>query len=79
MIDLVSSGGGAPDWQKAARNVVAAYLNASWGMPFPYTPEGVAQLWADAVSGNNGMTFIEVHNLLGAANSPQDGFCPVGK
>jgi pyruvate/2-oxoglutarate/acetoin dehydrogenase E1 component len=76
---LVSSGGGADDYQKAARNVVAAYLNAKWGMPFPYTPEGVAQLWAAAVDENDPMTFIEVHNMLSAANSPQDGFCPVGK
>jgi hypothetical protein len=79
MYDLVTSGGSAPDWQKAARNVVAAYLNASWGMAFPYSPAGIAQLWDDAVLGNNGVTFIEVHNLLGAANTPQNGTCPAGQ
>jgi hypothetical protein len=77
MYDLVSTGGAAHDWQKAARNVVAAYLNASWGMAFPYTTDEVSQLWTDAVNGDR--VFLEVHNLLGAANSPMDGFCPIGK
>jgi hypothetical protein len=78
MIDLVSTGGSAPDWRKAARNVVAAYLNASWGMVFPYTAGEVADMWTDAADGGEGLTFLEVHNLLGSANSPPDGICPAG-
>ena len=77
MMDLVSSGGGTNDYRKAARNVVAAYLNASWGMVFPHTAAEVAKMWADAVNGE--ITFFQVHTTLSSANKPQDGFCPVGK
>jgi hypothetical protein len=76
MYDLVSTGGGSSDYQKAARNVVAAYLNASWGMGFPYTPSQVASLWNNAVNGNP--TFLNVHLVLGEANSTPNT-CPVGK
>jgi hypothetical protein len=76
MMDLVSTGGGAPDYQKAARNVVAAYLNASWGMGFPDSPAVVAGKWDDAVNGST--TFFAVHVDLGAANSTPNR-CPAGK
>jgi hypothetical protein len=76
MFDLVITGGGSDDWQKAARNVVASYLNASWGMAFPYTTTEVSAFWEDAVDGEEGLTFLDVHLLLGAANS-QPNTCPI--
>jgi hypothetical protein len=78
MYDLVSTGGGAEDWQKAARNVVAAYLNTSWGLAFPYTEAQIAELWTKAVNNTDEVTFIEIHNLLGAANSTPNT-CPISK
>ena len=32
------------DFQKASRDLVAAYLNASWGMNYPYTTDELAQI-----------------------------------
>lgn len=66
MFDLVGSGGGPNDYQKAARDLVAAYLNASWGMNYPYTTADLQQMWADAVSSGD---FLSLHNLLDAANN----------
>ena len=74
MMDLVSTGGGSIDSQKAARDVVAAYLNASWGMAFPFTADEVADLWATAVGSGE---FAELHNLLAPANAPPNGTCPI--
>jgi hypothetical protein len=47
MMDLVGTGGGSDDAQKAARDVVAAYLNASFGMNYPFTTADQC-MWADA-------------------------------
>ena len=66
MYSFVRGGGGPNDWNKAARNVVAGYLNASYFSDYPFTPDEVKQLWADAVNGTR--TFMEVHIILGAAN-----------
>jgi hypothetical protein len=65
MMDIVGIGGGPEDWRKAARNVVAGYLNASFGIDYPYSPQQVADLWADAVSSGD---FAGLHQLLEAAN-----------
>lgn len=73
MYSFVRRGGGPWAWRKAARNVVAGYLNASYGMKYPFTSQEIAQMWADAVGGAT--TFQEVHNLLGAANNLG---CPIG-
>ena len=64
---FVRRGGGRHQWRKAARNVVAGYLNASYGMNYPFTPQEVAQMWADAVNGS--ISFATVHQTLGAANN----------
>jgi hypothetical protein len=77
MFDLVSTGGGSLDQQKAARDTVAACLNAQWGMGFPYGSCGEIQaLWAGAVASGN---LAALHNLLASANDPKpDGLCPIG-
>lgn len=73
MYSFVRRGAGPWPWRKAARNVVAGYLNASYGMNYPFTPQEIAQMWADATSGAT--TFQEVHSLLDAANNLG---CPIG-
>lgn len=70
MMDLVGTGGGPKPAQKAARDVVAAYLNASWGMNFGLTPTQIATMWTDAVNGGSGAlnalhTTLAPYNQLG--------------
>jgi hypothetical protein len=74
MMELVTTGGGSDDWQKAARDAVAAYLNASWGMAFPFTTDEIAGKWSTAVSTGN---FAALQNELAPVNSPTNGFCPI--
>jgi hypothetical protein len=66
MMALVGTGGGPDDFQKAARDLVAAYLNASWGMNYPYTVAELKQMWVDAVSYGD---FMSLHLELDAANN----------
>ncbi len=66
MMALVDEGAGPYDYHKAARDLVAAYLNASWGMNYPYTVDELSQLWAGAVSSGD---FMSLHLLLDAANN----------
>lgn len=73
LYSFVRRGGGPWNWRKAARNVVAGYLNASYGMNYPFSTEEIADMWANAVSGAT--TFEEVHSLLGEANNLG---CPIG-
>lgn len=65
MMSLVGTGGGSDDFQKAARALVAAYLNSSWGMNYPYTTGELAGMWADAVASGD---FASLHTALGTAN-----------
>jgi hypothetical protein len=65
MFDLVSTGGGSDDWQKAARDVVAGTLNASWGMAYPYTPQEIKDMWTAAVNSGD---FAGLHATLAPAN-----------
>lgn len=79
MMDLVGTGGGPNDYQKAARSLVAAYLNASWGVNFAYTTTELYQMWTDAVTSGN---FLALHTELDAANNAyyrEDGGprCPI--
>lgn len=79
MYDLVSSGGGS-DWAvKAARDMVAAYLNES-AFPVDYPASSLADLvtmWYNAVSGGDA-TLSAFHTLVGDWNAPTDpGFCPL--
>lgn len=66
MMSLVGTGGGSDDFQKAGRDLVAAYLNSSWGMNYPYTTAQLSQMWADAVASGD---FMSLHLLLDAANN----------
>jgi hypothetical protein len=75
MIDFVSTGGGNKPWRKAARDVVAAYLNASWGMDYPYTTTEIWDMWH--ASATTGSSFTQIHELLGSANNPEGGRCPI--
>jgi hypothetical protein len=79
MMSLVGTGGGPDDYQKAARSLVAAYLNASWGMNYKYTTAELSAMWADAVAGGN---FLQLHLVLDSANNADfrtDGgpHCPI--
>lgn len=82
MLALVSTGGTEYEPQKAARNVVAAYLNASWGMNFGYGTTAIMGMWNSAVTGTpyegKVWTFMDIHNALGSANDPTPGDdCPI--
>jgi hypothetical protein len=80
MISLVDHGGGADDFQKAARDLVAAYLNAAWGMNYPFTAGQLRVMWDDAVISGD---FLGLHNQLDAANNAFQnggkGSCPIGE
>lgn len=71
MMELVSSGGGESNQQKAARSLVAAFLNSSFGMSYPYTTTELHSMWNAA---DTDAEFLELHNLLDAANN--EG-CPI--
>ena len=67
MLDLVSTGGGSDPVRRAARSVVAAYLNASHGdVAYPYTTAELVAMWAAAVAADS---FQALHTLLDGANN----------
>src|SRR5262249_6665700 len=74
MSDLLCNGAGPQPAEKAARAVIAAYLNASFGLSFPFTPAEVAAKWAAAVGNNSALNALA--NDLGAANQAN---CPIGR
>jgi len=69
MLDFVGSGGGPKPAEKAARMVVAAYLNAAFGLDFPYSTSDIVSMWNAAVAAHTSASFTNVFNLLGAANN----------
>jgi hypothetical protein len=73
MFELVDTGGGSEDWRKLARDIVAAYLNASWGVAYAYTPDELKEIWTKA---SNEGTFLYWHNKIDAANNAPGG-CPI--
>ncbi len=79
MMSLVGTGGGSDDFQKAARSLVAAYLNSSWGMNYAYDTSDLLAMWAAAVASGD---FLDLHIELDAANNAYyrtDGgpHCPI--
>jgi hypothetical protein len=67
MWDLVKQGGGPDPARKAARSLVAAYLNASHGdVDYPLTTAELEALWNDAVAGG---TFLDLHLQLDQLNN----------
>jgi hypothetical protein len=83
MYDLVSSGGGSNSAVKAARDMVAAYLNES-AFPVTFPADGLDALkamWYDAVTAalNGDDSLLDAfHNQVNGWNSPEPpGFCPL--
>ena len=74
MSDLLCNGAGPAPAEKAARAVIAAYLNASYGLAFPNTAAQVAAKWAAAVGSNSALNALAVE--LNAANQVN---CPIGR
>jgi hypothetical protein len=79
MFDLVSSGGGS-DWvHKAARDLVAAYLNES-AFPTSYpalSTTNLETMWTNALAGGDA-ALETFHNTVSAWNSPAPpGYCPL--
>ena len=73
MLQIVGSGGGNSWARKAARDLVAAYLNASFGLNAATTTE-ILDDWADAVAaGTSG--FRAFHDKYAALNELG---CPIG-
>jgi hypothetical protein len=78
MLDLVSSGG-TSDWAvKAARDMVAAYLNES-AFPDGYPAvslDALKTMWYAAVAGGDA-GLQAFHNTVSSWNSPSPGYCPL--
>jgi hypothetical protein len=83
MYDLVSSGGTSDSARRAARDMVAAYLNeTAFPATFPAdTGDGLAYLrteWFNAVEIGTDAAFDGFHNLVSGWNDPPDpGYCPL--
>jgi hypothetical protein len=70
MWDVVNGGGGSQPARKAARQLVAAYLNASFGT-YAYTRSQLSSMWSQAVlNGNGALNALSV--LLDATNNACD-------
>jgi len=67
MFELVDTGGGSESWRKAARSLVAAYLNASWGLAYAYTTTELRDMWDEAVGDDAAL--LALHTALDAANN----------
>jgi hypothetical protein len=67
MFELVGTGGGSSPARRAMRQLVAAYLNASFGMSYPYTTTQLESMWATAVASDNA-ALGALATQLGTAN-----------
>lgn len=80
MMDLVGTGGGSIEAQKAGRSMVAAYLNATFGIYYAYSTAELTNMWNAAVADGSDAAFLALHTLLDAANNHfgnPDGDCPI--
>lgn len=68
MYEVANQGGGSDPVKKAGRSLVAAYLNASIGS-YPYTTAQLANMWNAAVATGSKEAFLQLHELLDAANN----------
>jgi hypothetical protein len=75
MLQIVGSGGTNVWARKAARDLIAAYLNASFGLDYPYDLQTILDDWDTAVAGGTA-GFQAFHLKYAAAN--QLG-CPIGQ
>jgi len=69
MADIVCTGGGPNPVRKAARDLIAAYLNSSFGLAYPFTPSQLSAMWTAAVTNGSSAAFMSLHNTLDAANN----------
>lgn len=76
MLTLIENGGGLEDYQQAARDLVAAWLNVSWGMQYPYSTDLLTAMWNYAIETED---FRTLHIILDAANNAHlaGGNCPI--
>jgi hypothetical protein len=74
MLAIVGSGGGSDPVQKAARDLIAAYLNASFGIDYPYTTATILADWTDATDGG-AFDYEDFHAKYAPANELG---CPIG-
>jgi hypothetical protein len=68
MWQVVSGGGASVAAQKAARQLVAAYLNATLNATYPFTPAGLHTMWSNAIAGGNA-SLLALQSILDAANN----------
>ncbi len=74
MLDIVGSGG-TNNWpRKAARDLIAAYLNSSYGLAYPYSTTEIVNDWNSVASGDTA-GYKWFHARYGAANELG---CPIG-
>jgi hypothetical protein len=74
----VQYAGNNTNFNKAARSLVAGYLNVSWGMNYAYTAEELESMWAAAYGNDTALGIL--HGLLDDANNHFDnpeGECPI--
>ncbi len=76
MLQLVGTGGTSNVVRMAARDLVGAYLNASFGLSYPFTPVQLRAMWTAAVNNGSTSAFRQLHNTLDAANRLG---CPLGR
>jgi hypothetical protein len=75
MLDIVGTGGGPDPARKAARDLVAAYLNVAWGLNLNgLTLNDLEEMWADAVDAGTKEAFMDLHEELGGLN---ERGCPI--
>jgi hypothetical protein len=67
MFNSVSGGGGSDPILKAARDLTAAYLNASAGLNYPFTTAQLIAKWNAAIA-PGGYSFADFHNEIAPAN-----------
>ncbi len=67
MLDMVGSGGTSDPARKAGRDVVAGYLNASFGINYPESASQLAAQWTAAVAGGD-VALSALHDLLAPFN-----------
>lgn len=70
MFELVSTGGGANAVRRAARSLVAAYLNASHdGVDYAFTTSQLEAKWDAAVAEDSDQAFQDLHAELDEQNN----------
>ena len=77
-VDLQYAGNNT-NFNKAARSLVAAYLNASFGINYAYTADELIDMWTEAL-GAGDAALGDLHTALDAANNHfenPDGDCPI--